>query len=111
MDEILSNKRHPSWSSKLSSLPAAFIQRAPVRENLTFACKMYMPSMSRAECDQRVEEVLSSLGLGNCQHTKVGCLVWHVSLLRGCNPNLLPSEIEPDIKLQGGGRAGLINNN
>ncbi|CAN0222698.1 unnamed protein product, partial [Ectocarpus sp. 12 AP-2014] len=43
-----------------------------VRENLMFACKMYMPSMSRAECDHRVDEVLTSLGLESCQHTKVG---------------------------------------
>ncbi|CAM9592338.1 unnamed protein product [Ectocarpus fasciculatus] len=43
-----------------------------VRENLTFACKMYMPSLSRAEGDQRVDEVLTNLGLESCQHTKVG---------------------------------------
>ncbi|CAN0166070.1 unnamed protein product, partial [Ectocarpus sp. 8 AP-2014] len=43
-----------------------------VRENLMFACKMYMPNMSRAECDHRVDEVLTSLGLESCQHTKVG---------------------------------------
>eukprot|EP00904_Undaria_pinnatifida_P002690 jgi/Undpi1/12421/HiC_scaffold_5.g02093.m1 len=43
-----------------------------VRENLMFACKMYGPSLSRAECDDRVDEVLVSLGLDSCQHTKVG---------------------------------------
>lgn len=78
---------------ELSSLPAAFFQRAPVRENLTFACKMYMPSLSRAEGDQRVDEVLTNLGLESCQHTKVGHLVRHISLLRACDPKLLPVEI------------------
>ncbi|CAN0437423.1 unnamed protein product, partial [Ectocarpus sp. 12 AP-2014] len=43
-----------------------------VRENLTFACKMYSPMMSRGECNKRVDEVLVSLGLEGCQHTKVG---------------------------------------
>ncbi|CAN0170684.1 unnamed protein product, partial [Ectocarpus sp. 12 AP-2014] len=43
-----------------------------VRENLTFACKMYSPMMSRGECNKRVDKVLASLGLEGCQHTKVG---------------------------------------
>ncbi|CAM9583250.1 unnamed protein product, partial [Ectocarpus sp. 13 AM-2016] len=43
-----------------------------VRENLTFACKMYSPMLSRGECNKRVDEVLVSLGLEGCQHTKVG---------------------------------------
>ncbi|CAM9549652.1 unnamed protein product [Pylaiella littoralis] len=43
-----------------------------VRENLMFACKMYGPDMSRAQCEQRVAEVVASLGLESCQDTKVG---------------------------------------
>ncbi|CBJ33450.1 conserved unknown protein [Ectocarpus siliculosus] len=43
-----------------------------VRENLTFACKMYSPALSRADSDKRVNKVLASLGLEGCQHTKVG---------------------------------------
>ncbi|CAN0131811.1 unnamed protein product, partial [Ectocarpus fasciculatus] len=43
-----------------------------VRENLMFACKMYSPALSRAECNKRVDKVLASLGLEGCQHTKVG---------------------------------------
>ncbi|CAM9952064.1 unnamed protein product, partial [Ectocarpus sp. 4 AP-2014] len=43
-----------------------------VRENLTFACKMYSPMMSRGVCNKRVDKVLASLGLEGCQHTKVG---------------------------------------
>ncbi|CAB1099471.1 ABC [Ectocarpus sp. CCAP 1310/34] len=42
-----------------------------VRENLTFACKMYSPMMSREECNKRVGKVLARLGLEGCQHTKV----------------------------------------
>ncbi|CAN0188225.1 unnamed protein product, partial [Ectocarpus sp. 4 AP-2014] len=41
-----------------------------VRENLTFACKMYSPALSRADSDKRVNKVLASLGLEGCQHTK-----------------------------------------
>ncbi|CAN0497205.1 unnamed protein product [Scytosiphon promiscuus] len=36
-----------------------------------YACTMYSPSMSYAECNKRVDEVLASLGLQGCQHTKV----------------------------------------
>ncbi|CAM9811429.1 unnamed protein product, partial [Ectocarpus fasciculatus] len=43
-----------------------------VRENLTFASKMYSPLLSRGECHKRVDKVLASLGLEGCQHTKVG---------------------------------------
>ncbi len=35
-----------------------------------FACRMYMPSLSRTDCEHRVDEVLSNLGLQSCQHTK-----------------------------------------
>lgn len=42
-----------------------------VRENLVFACKMYEPSLPQEERDHRVDEVLASLGLESCQHTKV----------------------------------------
>ncbi|CAB1101457.1 ABC [Ectocarpus sp. CCAP 1310/34] len=83
------------------------VSNQSVRENLMSACKMYMPSMSRAECDHRVDEVLTSLGLESCQHTKVAYLVRHVSLLCVCDPNLPPVEIEPDIEQQGEGRAEL----
>ena len=37
-----------------------------------FACKMYSPAMSHADCNQRVDTVLASVGLEGCQHTKVG---------------------------------------
>lgn len=37
-----------------------------------FACKMYNSNLSQAERDDRVDEVLKSLGLESCQHTKVG---------------------------------------
>ncbi|CAN0100436.1 unnamed protein product [Scytosiphon promiscuus] len=43
-----------------------------VRESLMYACTMYSPSMSGAECSKRVDEALASLGLEACQHTKVG---------------------------------------
>lgn len=45
-------------------------ERAQVRENLMFACKMYTPMMPQADCEQRVDEVVASLGLQSCQHTK-----------------------------------------
>lgn len=56
--------------------PSAVVTRSPlclqlVRENLMFACKMYSPSMSHADCNKRVDTVLASLGLEGCQHTKV----------------------------------------
>ena len=44
---------------------------ATVRENLMFACKTYGPCMPHAKCESRVDEVISSLGLDSCQHTKV----------------------------------------
>ncbi|CAN0041029.1 unnamed protein product [Ectocarpus sp. 12 AP-2014] len=33
---------------------------------------MYSPMLSRGECNKRMDEVLVSLGLEGCQHTKVG---------------------------------------
>ncbi|CAN0324910.1 unnamed protein product [Scytosiphon promiscuus] len=42
-----------------------------VRENLMFACKTYGPSIPHAKCESRVDEVIASLGLESCQHTKV----------------------------------------
>ncbi|CAN0443751.1 unnamed protein product [Pylaiella littoralis] len=43
-----------------------------VRENLTFASRMYDPVMSETQCKKRVDEIVASLGLESCQHTKVG---------------------------------------
>lgn len=36
-----------------------------------FACRMYGPGMSEAQCEKRVDEVVASLGLESCQYTKV----------------------------------------
>lgn len=35
-----------------------------------FACKMYAPMKPQADCEKRVDEVVASLGLQSCQHTK-----------------------------------------
>ncbi|CAM9546843.1 unnamed protein product, partial [Hapterophycus canaliculatus] len=43
-----------------------------VRENLMFACKLYGPRMSKDQREKRVDEVVASLGLDGCQHTKIG---------------------------------------
>ena len=36
-----------------------------------FACQMYGPTMSHAESESRVDEVIESLGLESCRDTKV----------------------------------------
>ncbi|CAM9490513.1 unnamed protein product [Choristocarpus tenellus] len=43
-----------------------------VRENLFYSCKLHNPNLSASVCDSRVDEVLGSLGLVGCQHTKIG---------------------------------------
>lgn len=59
----------------LTTAPVSSLRlRSPapaVRENLMFACKLYSPELSQAKCDIRVDQVLASLGLESCQHTKV----------------------------------------
>lgn len=50
---------------------ANFFSCPQVRENLMFACKMYGPGMSKIRCENRVDEVVASLGLESCQDTKV----------------------------------------
>lgn len=42
-----------------------------------FACKMYGPTLSEEECNERVDDVLASLGLEGCQHTKVRLTCGH----------------------------------
>lgn len=63
-----------TFSRELTFPTARHILVTAVRENLMFACKMYNPDLAQGDCDSRVDEVLASLGLEACQHTKVGVI-------------------------------------
>jgi len=75
--EILINGNRPVSEMPLISAyveqDEALFHLSTVRETFTFAARLRLPpSMSRAEQEKRVEEVIAELGLVNCANTLVG---------------------------------------